>query len=71
MVDFYLKDLDIYIEIAGLLDKDDYVKRLKEKITINEEFHRKLLIVLPNEILKIKDIRKYIENYDFTNRNFK
>ena len=69
--DFYLKDLDIYIEIAGLLDKEDYVKRLKEKININEEFHRKLLIVLPKEILKIKDIRKYIENYDFTNRNFK
>lgn len=69
--DFHLPELNIYIEIAGLMDKTDYVHRLKEKININDRYNRKLLIVLPKEILKIKNIRKHVVNYDFTNRNFK
>lgn len=69
--DFHLPELNIYIEIAGLMDKTDYVHRLKEKININDRYNRKLLIVLPKEILKIKNIREHVVNYDFTNRNFK
>jgi hypothetical protein len=70
--DFTLVTKDIYIELAGLLDKEFYAQNLVNKVNENLILGRKLLVLTPNDVYyRIKNLQDYITYYDFTNRNFK
>ncbi len=56
LYDFYLPDLDLYIEITGGLKPEV----IKEKIEINKQENKKLLVIHIEDMYKIKNTKGWV-----------
>ena len=51
-------DTDLYIEVAGLISLDWYKERILNKIDINKQLGRYLLVVYPKDINKYNNLEE-------------
>ena len=58
--DFYLPKLDLYIEINGELDTDEYTNRIKEKIDYNSKNNINCLFLIRKIIYNKERMREYL-----------
>lgn len=57
LYDWYIKDLGVYIELAGGLNPE----RIQEKIEYNKQLKRKLLVVYPDYIYRFNNLKEIID----------
>lgn len=62
LYDFYIKELNCYVEIAGLASLPWYMDRIIKKRKINKELNRKLIIVYPSDIRSLNDLTSNVIN---------